>query len=179
MVVVVLMTAVATAALAALASASTALTAAQDEWTPQLPASPEATAAAAMGSDDTAPHGLTVAHWQRSGLLAAVRRGDRPGAPARPARAARQLTRPSWSPSLTSLATASPFLPTRHVRLARPPGPLAQRGPGPPLPLEPAAHLRPTRRRRPAPVPTLSGRAVGGLGRHGSGRRRAGSGGDG
>ena len=85
--VVVLMTAVATAALAALASASTALTAAQDEWTPQLPASPEATAAAAMGSDETAPHGLTVSNWQGRVLLAAVRRGDRSGAPARAARA--------------------------------------------------------------------------------------------
>ena len=57
---------------------------------PRLPASPEAMEAAAMGSDDTAPHGLTVSHWQGPGLLAAVRRGDRPGAPARAARAANE-----------------------------------------------------------------------------------------
>ena len=91
------MTAAAAVALVVLAVAATdlaaaATAAAQDEWTQQLPASHEATetAAVAMGSDDTAPHGLTVSHWQGPGLLAAVRRGDRPGAPARAARAAHE-----------------------------------------------------------------------------------------
>ena len=88
-----MMTAAATAALMPSVSTAAALAAAmaaQDEWTPQLPASPEATAAAALGPDDTAPLGLTVSHWQGRVLLAAVRRGDRSGTPARTARAAHE-----------------------------------------------------------------------------------------
>ena len=69
-----MMTAAATAALVVVVVAAAALAAAvaQDEWTPQLPASHEATSAAAMGSDETAPHGRTVSHWQGRGLLAVI-----------------------------------------------------------------------------------------------------------